>query len=105
MSGQLSIRLALLLILWSLAFLGHSWEDGIKNDAMVDSVVAKNVLKTGDWKVLHYVDGYANFYPHPPLAIWIQAIGFKIWGISDTTARLPACLFGLLTVLIVGKGL
>ena len=89
-----------LLILWALIFLGHGWEDGQKMDAMTNSVLAKHVLSTGDWKVFHYArSAYPDYYPHPPLAIWAEAVVFKVFGISDFTARISPAFFALGTIL------
>ncbi len=88
-----------LLILWALLFLGHNWEEGMKMDGMTNSILAKHILSTGDWKIFHYTSSaYPDYYPHPPLAVWTEAILFKLFGVSDFTARLSPALFGLGTV-------
>lgn len=88
-----------LLILWALVFLGHSWEAGLKMDAMTYASVAKKILVTGDWKTLHYTDSaYADFYQHPPLVFWLQALVFKALGVSEMATRVIPALAGLGTL-------
>jgi 4-amino-4-deoxy-L-arabinose transferase-like glycosyltransferase len=91
-----------LLLLWSIVFLGHAWEPGLKMDAMTYAALAKHVLATGDWRTLHYTpSAYADFYQHPPLGIWMQALVFKFFGASDFTARLLPAACGLGTLLAI----
>jgi 4-amino-4-deoxy-L-arabinose transferase-like glycosyltransferase len=61
--------------------------------------MAKNILRTGDWLVIR-----SNGYPaleNPPLLEWMEASLFKLFGISDTVARLPAALCGFGVILLV----
>lgn len=89
----------ILFAFWAIVFLGHNWELGQKLDAMTNSVLAKNILRTGDWFTLHYSDvSFPDYYAHPPLPIWVQALFFKVFGISDFVARLGPGLFGLGTL-------
>lgn len=47
---------------------------------------------------------YLNNNAHdliPPLYYWVQAISFKIWGISAFAARLPNAIIGIITMLVV----
>jgi len=89
-----------LLICWALLFLGHGWEEGLKMDAMENASIAKFVLKTGNWKSFRYeAEAYPQYYNHPPLVIWIEAIFFKLFGASDFVARIPPALFGLGTLI------
>ncbi len=68
-------------------------------DGMTNSILAKHILSTGDWKVFHYTpSGYPDYYPHPPFSIWAEAVMFKFFGISDFSARLSPALFGLGTL-------
>lgn len=92
-----------LLMLWALFFLGHNWEEGLKMDAMIESAVAKHLLIQTDWTVFHFApESFRNgFYDHPPFLIWIEALFFKMFGVSDSIARIPPALFGLGTLLAV----
>lgn len=61
--------------------------------------IAKDILRTGDWLVLH-----SNGEPaleNPPLVEWMEASLFAVFGLSDALARLPSALCGLGTILLV----
>jgi len=61
--------------------------------------MAKDILRSGDWLVLH-----SNGEPaleNPPLLEWMEASLFAAFGFSDTLARLPSALCGLGTILLV----
>ena len=50
--------------------------------------IAKDILRTGDWLVLH-----SNGEPaleNPPLLEWMEAPLFAAFGFSDALARLPS---------------
>ena len=71
-------------------------------DGLTYSAVAKNILRTGDWKVFHYdIEHYPEFYQHPPLAFWIQALIYKLLGWAEPVARIFPSACGVLTVLTV----
>lgn len=64
------------------------------------ALVAKAIVQSGDW--LHV---RSNGYPdleHPPFFEWMQAACFRIFGVSDPIAKLPAALCGLACILLVG---
>ncbi len=61
--------------------------------------IAKDILRTGDWLVLH-----SNGNPaleNPPMVDWMEASLFAAFGYSDSLARLPSALCGLGTILLV----
>lgn len=61
--------------------------------------IAKDILRTGDWLVLH-----SNGEPaleNPPMLEWMEASLFAAFGFSDTLARLPSALCGLGVILLV----
>jgi 4-amino-4-deoxy-L-arabinose transferase-like glycosyltransferase len=61
--------------------------------------MAKDILRTGDWLVLH-----SNGEPaleNPPLLEWMEASLFAAFGLSDTLARLPSALCGWAVILLV----
>lgn len=61
--------------------------------------IAKDILRTGDWLVLH-----SNGEPaleNPPLLEWMEASLFRLFGLSDALARLPSALCGIGVVLLV----
>ncbi len=63
-------------------------------DGLTYAALAKNILRSGDWSRLHYgLEQYPDFFQHPPLAIWIQAAVFKLFGFSEAVSRVfPASL-------------
>src|ERR1017187_1533886 len=61
--------------------------------------IAKDILRTGDWLVLH-----SNGEPaleNPPLLEWMEAPLFAAFGFSDALARLPSAMCGLGVILLV----
>jgi 4-amino-4-deoxy-L-arabinose transferase-like glycosyltransferase len=61
--------------------------------------MAKDILRTGDWIVLH-----SNGEPaleNPPMLEWMEAPLFAVFGFRDSLARLPSALCGLGVVLLV----
>jgi 4-amino-4-deoxy-L-arabinose transferase-like glycosyltransferase len=63
------------------------------------STEAKNVVHSGDWLNPAIRGGTAM--DHPPLFVWMQALLFSIFGISDAVAKAPAALCAIATVLLV----
>ena len=69
--------------------------------------VAREMVKGGDWILLH-LNG--RIYPDkPPLFFWLIAFSSFLWqGFSSFSVRFPSALFGTLTVLLtffLGKSL
>ncbi len=61
--------------------------------------MAKDIVRSGDWLVLH-----SNGEPaleNPPLYEWMEASLFAAFGFSDSLARLPSALCGLGVILLV----
>jgi 4-amino-4-deoxy-L-arabinose transferase-like glycosyltransferase len=61
--------------------------------------IAKDILRTGDWLVLH-----SNGEPaleNAPLYEWMEASLFAAFGFHDSLARLPSALCGLGVILLV----
>lgn len=61
--------------------------------------IARNILKTNDsfnlsWNGLPFSD-------KPPGGFWIEALSFKLLGISEFSARLPSALAGFLSVVLI----
>lgn len=53
--------------------------------------MARIMAETGDW-VTPYFDYGVPFWGKPPLAFWCQALAFKLFGVGEFAARLPALL-------------
>lgn len=68
------------------------------DDAMY-STEAKNILNHGDW-LAPDIRGIPAM-EHPPLFVWMQAVFFRIFGLHDWVAKLPAALCAIATVLLV----
>lgn len=68
-------------------------------DEAVYANISGNIVKTGDWLILH--QGSRAWFDKPPLYMWCTAVFYKLFGISEFSARLTSGLFGLFTVLLV----
>lgn len=68
------------------------------DDAMF-AAEAKNIVRSGQWLPLMMRGAPAG--EHPPLFVWMQALSFQAFGVSDPAAKLPAALCGLGVVLLV----
>lgn len=61
--------------------------------------VGREILQSGDWLTLH-VNG-EPYMEKPPLLFWAMAIiSYPFGDVSETTARIPSILFGIITVLL-----
>lgn len=60
--------------------------------------VARNVVATGDWLTFHY--NGEPFWEKPPVGLWMIAASFRLFGISDFAARIPAIVCGIVCVLV-----
>jgi 4-amino-4-deoxy-L-arabinose transferase-like glycosyltransferase len=60
---------------------------------------AKEILRTGQWSVLHY-NGMPSFH-NAPLFMWMMALAYKVFGVSVYAAKFPSALMGLCSVLLV----
>jgi 4-amino-4-deoxy-L-arabinose transferase-like glycosyltransferase len=58
-----------------------------------------HMLESGDYLVPIFRG--ANFLDKPPLSLWLIAASYRLFGISVATARLPAALISLGTILAV----
>lgn len=93
------ILISLILLLSPLFFykLGQSslvsWDEAWYAD------ISRHVLKTGD--LFHLVFNGHPFVDQPPGGFWIEAISFKLFGISELSARLPSALLGVLSLMVI----
>jgi len=62
--------------------------------------IARDMAETGDW-VTPKLYG-KPWFEKPPLYYWGAAICFKIFGVSETSARLPSAICALLATLALG---
>jgi 4-amino-4-deoxy-L-arabinose transferase-like glycosyltransferase len=61
--------------------------------------IARNMVETGDW-VTPRLYGQP-WFEKPVLYYWSAALSFKMFGVSETTARLPSAVFALLATLLM----
>ena len=82
-----------------LTLLAHNrltdWDEGIY------AQVSRQILSTqhfnpSNWLVLHWNTGL--WLEKPPLTFWITALFYKLFGVSEFTARLGSALAGIATV-------
>lgn len=64
--------------------------------------VAREMLARGDW-LIPRANGVV-YFEKPPLAYWLTALSFRVFGVSAFAARLPSALSGLATALLLFAG-
>ncbi len=61
--------------------------------------IARNMAETGDWITPRL---YGNpWFEKPPLYYWSAVLSFKLFGVSETTARLPSAIYALFATLAI----
>lgn len=68
-------------------------------DEAVYANISREILKTGDWFVLH--QGGTPWFDKPPFYMWCTALFYSLFGISEFSTRLTSSIFGVATVLLV----
>lgn len=66
-------------------------------DEAMYAQVAREMVQSGDWVNLRFLE--SDWYVKPPFAIWGTALFFKLWGVSEFTARFFSALGGIGAVL------
>ncbi len=61
--------------------------------------ISRNILKSGDLFNLTWAN--KPYFDHPSFGFWMNALSFKIFGVSEFSARLMSAIFGLSSVLII----
>ncbi|MBC5806541.1 MAG: glycosyltransferase family 39 protein [Candidatus Eremiobacteraeota bacterium] len=56
--------------------------------------IVKELFRTNDWLTLHF--NYQPWFIHPPLWFWTAGAAGGLFGLSESSLRLPSALFGLL---------
>jgi len=64
------------------------------------SEVARLMVVSDDW-ITPYIEPDVPFWAKPPLSFWLTAGSFKLLGINEFAARLPAFLLTLLTAILM----
>lgn len=92
-----------ILLLAAILFFANLWIGDLGLDSAAYATISRAMLRTGDWIVPHYEHSreYADCWLHPPLFYWLTASSFRLFGVTEFAARLPAALLGLGTVLLV----
>jgi len=62
--------------------------------------IARLMVVSGDW-ITPQIEMGVPFWGKPPLSTWLTAISFKMFGINEFAARLPALLLMLTTTFII----
>jgi 4-amino-4-deoxy-L-arabinose transferase-like glycosyltransferase len=58
--------------------------------------VAREMFERNDW--ITPTLGNFNWFEKPALLYWLQIVGYKLFGVSEFSARFGAAIFGLLTI-------
>jgi 4-amino-4-deoxy-L-arabinose transferase-like glycosyltransferase len=82
-----------LLFFWGLGAIGLTDRDEGRN-----AEAGREMLESGDW--ISPTFNYEPRYAKPALVYWLMAAGYRLFGVSETAARLPSAVFGLALVLI-----
>lgn len=73
-------------------------------DEAIYAQVSKEILSDRDWLTLHWA--YQPWFEKPPLFMWITAIFYRLFGVSEFWARVPSALSGITLVVLtysIGK--
>ena len=67
-------------------------------DEATYGVIAREMVRSGNWLIMTY-DGHV-WLEKPPLGIWMIALSYKMFGISEFSVRLFSALCGWGTILV-----
>jgi 4-amino-4-deoxy-L-arabinose transferase-like glycosyltransferase len=73
-------------------------------DEAIYAQVSKEMLQGADWLTLHWE--YKPWFEKPPLLMWMTALFYRLFGISEFWARLPSALSGIALIAVtysIGK--
>jgi 4-amino-4-deoxy-L-arabinose transferase-like glycosyltransferase len=88
-----------LLVLSSLIFLFRLGRGALLDwDEAAYAEVSKEILTSHDW--IHLTYQHQSFFSKPPLSVWIQALLFQCFGITEFWARFESALSGIAIVLL-----
>lgn len=92
-----SLPISLLIIITALALL---WKLGAGSlaawDEAIYAQVSKEIVRSGDWLTLRWE--YQPWFEKPPLFIWMTALFYHVFGVSEFWARVPSALAGIALV-------
>ncbi|MDD1413346.1 glycosyltransferase family 39 protein [Dolichospermum sp. ST_con] len=86
------------LLLWLLPLLLFtSGETSLMaHDETLYALRARQIFETGDW-----VSPWGNPHHKTPGFYWLIAIFYQLFGVSDTTARIPTMIAGILSIFVI----
>lgn len=91
----------LLLIFATIYILGNIGTGSLTTwDEALYANISANMIKTGDWLVMHDRPN-KPWFDKPPLYMWCTAFFYNIFGINEFSVRFTSGLFGIATVLLV----
>lgn len=99
--SSLQLLLFLLVIAVAAVVLFYRLGDpALKNwDEAIYAEVAKEILLGRDWLTLHWQ--HTNWFEKPPLTFWIMSGLFRVFGVSELSARAVSALAGVGTVAVI----
>ncbi len=60
---------------------------------------AKEILRTGEWMTMHY--NHQPAWENSPFFMWLIALSYSVFGVTEFAAKFPSALFGVATILLV----
>jgi 4-amino-4-deoxy-L-arabinose transferase-like glycosyltransferase len=98
-SSRTRLYLTAIILLWLVVYVPGLFHPPLLDDAdSVHAEAAKEMVQRGDWVTLH-ANGI-RYLEKAPLMYWTIAASFKLFGVSEWSARLPLAL-GVLAMLLV----
>ena len=96
---SLLVLIAAFALLWKLGTGSlAAWDEAIY------AQVSKEIVRSGDWLTLHWE--YQPWFEKPPLFMWITALFYRLFGVSEFWARVPSALSGIALIgvtYLIGK--
>ncbi|GBG13400.1 uncharacterized protein NMK_0947 [Novimethylophilus kurashikiensis] len=99
MTPSLKALLVILALLLPTLLIGLGSRPVYKIQEVRIAETAREMIASGNWDMPHY-NGELRLQK-PPLPYWLTAASYEIGGIDETTTRLPAVLFSLLTAMLL----
>jgi len=88
-----------LLILSSFVLIFNIWSGSLASwDEAFYAIPSREILTTGDWLTLHQMG--APLFNKPPLYMWLTAIAYKLFGVSEFSTRIWSAIFGIGCVML-----
>lgn len=91
--------LLLALVLYGLFIIFYKWTGSFMGDEATYSQIAKESLWRNDYWTLHWKGDL--WFEKPPVVIWLTALAFRFWGISETSAHIFPGLFSILSATVL----